>query len=481
MLPDRLAGRAPEPGWLDEVVARGRSRRPARAPPVRALGRPAAAGRRGPGAGGPPRDRVRRRADRQPRLAQRRRDPRLPAPRRRRDGPDRRDGHPRPAGGGQRRQRAVPGRRADRRPPGRPDAGRHPRPHVVARRRGPPARGSTSPTSRSMPTEADRCCPSPCASCGPTPAGSPARRSPCCSASRSSPARWCSATRCAANFDTLFAEVNAGTDVVVRDVDRPRAGRRPTGASPASLVDDVAGVDGVAAAAPGRDRLRPAARRRRRRHRRQRPAHARRQLDHRPRAQPVPPGRGPRPRGRRRGRDRTGARPTTGDLAVGDTTTVLTPEPVEVTIVGIATFGDEDGLGGVTFTAFTLDDAMAHIAKAPDEVTSISVRGDGEVVAGRAGRARRRGAARRRRGDRPGPSVTHRDDRRHQRGVPRHADDVPHRVRRHRPARRHVQHLQHVLDHRRPAQPRGRAAAGARRRRSPGAAGRARRGARSSA
>ena len=55
-----------------------------------------------------------------------------------------------------------------------------------------------------------------------------------------------------------------------------------------------------------------------------------------------------------------------GDLAIGDTTTVLTPEPVEVTIVGIATFGDEDGLGGVTFTAFDLDDAMTHIAKSPD-------------------------------------------------------------------------------------------------------------------
>jgi putative ABC transport system permease protein len=68
-----------------------------------------------------------------------------------------------------------------------------------------------------------------------------------------------------------------------------------------------------------------------------------------------------------------------GDLAIGDTTTVLTPEPVEVTIVGIATFGDEDGLGGVTFTAFALDDAMAHIAKSPDAVTSISVRGDGDV------------------------------------------------------------------------------------------------------
>ena len=51
----------------------------------------------------------------------RRRDPRLPAPGRRRPGPDHRHGHPRPARRRPRRQRAVPGRRAHRRPPGRPD------------------------------------------------------------------------------------------------------------------------------------------------------------------------------------------------------------------------------------------------------------------------------------------------------------------------------------------------------------------------
>src|SRR5918995_799404 len=39
-----------------------------------------------------------------------------------------------------------------------------------------------------------------------------------------------------------------------------------------------------------------------------------------------------------------------GDLRVGDTTTVQTPEPVQVEIVGIATFGSSDGLGQVTFT-----------------------------------------------------------------------------------------------------------------------------------
>ena len=51
-------------------------------------------------------------------------------------------------------------------------------------------------------------------------------------------------------------------------------------------------------------------------------------------------------------------------------------------------------------------------------------------------------------------------------------EHVPARVRRRRPARRHVQHLQHLLDPRRPAHPRVGAAAGPRRLAAPGAAAR---------
>ena len=55
-----------------------------------------------------------------------------------------------------------------------------------------------------------------------------------------------------ANFDNLFADANAGTDVVVRSaVDIPaedlQSGR---GLIPASLVDSLAAVDGVAAVEP---------------------------------------------------------------------------------------------------------------------------------------------------------------------------------------------------------------------------------------
>jgi putative ABC transport system permease protein len=65
-----------------------------------------------------------------------------------------------------------------------------------------------------------------------------------------------------------------------------------------------------------------------------------------------------------------------GDLSVGDTTMVATPEPVEVTIVGIATFGGEDGLGPTTFTGFSLAGAEQHITGRPGEVTSLLVRGE---------------------------------------------------------------------------------------------------------
>ena len=58
------------------------------------------------------------------------------------------------------------------------------------------------------------------------------------------------------------------------------------------------------------------------------------------------------PRGRARSSSTSG-RPTKGDLAVGDTTTVRVPEPVEVTVVGIATFGQADSAGPLTYAAFT--------------------------------------------------------------------------------------------------------------------------------
>ncbi len=176
------------------------------------------------------------------------------------------------------------------------------------------------------------------------------------------------------NFNQLFAEVNAGTDVIVRNAtDLGIEADEPRGLIDRSLVDRVAAVDGVAEAEPqieGLGQLLGAD------------------------GDAVGGGGPPQfagswttvpdlnPYRLAEGRapvaddevviNRRAA--NEGDLAIGDHTTVLTPEPVEVTIVGISTFGDEDGLGGVTFTAFSLDGAMRHVTKDPDGVSSIAIR-----------------------------------------------------------------------------------------------------------
>src|SRR5688572_7586409 len=51
----------------------------------------------------------------------------------------------------------------------------------------------------------------------------------------------------------------------------------------------------------------------------------------------------------------------TGDLAVGDTTIVRTPTPLEVTIVGLSQLTDGASTGGVTYTNFTFEDARRHL------------------------------------------------------------------------------------------------------------------------
>src|SRR6266480_2796982 len=91
-----------------------RPREPPRPPSIRALRWTAAARRDRAGTGQQADDRLRRRADRQSRLEDERRDPRPDAGFRRHVRPDHRDGHARPARGGDRRPHPVPGRRADR-------------------------------------------------------------------------------------------------------------------------------------------------------------------------------------------------------------------------------------------------------------------------------------------------------------------------------------------------------------------------------
>jgi putative ABC transport system permease protein len=184
-----------------------------------------------------------------------------------------------------------------------------------------------------------------------------------------------------ANFDQLFTEANAGTDALIRhqselstDPGEPDSQR---GLIPQSLVDDVRSVEGVAAAAPvvegfgeieakdgdglGGDGP---------------PTLAGNWVrDAQLNPYEIAEGRAPRAPGEvvinvKAAED--------GDLRVGDSTVVRTPEPVPVQVVGLARFGDEDGLGGVTFAAFTLEQAQERFGR-PGEVSSIAVRADAGV------------------------------------------------------------------------------------------------------
>ncbi|HUR23022.1 MAG TPA: ABC transporter permease, partial [Acidimicrobiales bacterium] len=182
-----------------------------------------------------------------------------------------------------------------------------------------------------------------------------------------------------ANFDTLFADANAGTDALIRSTSTIEAdgGRGPDldGRSliPTALAERVRSVPGVAAAEPsiqGYGQIIGAD------------------------GEPVG-GNGP-PRLAGNWITDTelnpyklveGRPPATteevvlnrgaakaGGLKVGDIAVVQTPEPVTVTVVGIATFGADDGLGSVTFTAFTLQGAEIHVTKKPGLASSVLVR-----------------------------------------------------------------------------------------------------------
>ena len=78
VLPLKLAGEKPDREWVGELTTQGRSLRAPHAPPVRALGRSAAARRDRARARLAADRHVRRRADGQPRLDDGRRDPRAP-------------------------------------------------------------------------------------------------------------------------------------------------------------------------------------------------------------------------------------------------------------------------------------------------------------------------------------------------------------------------------------------------------------------
>ncbi|MGH8976362.1 MAG: FtsX-like permease family protein, partial [Acidimicrobiia bacterium] len=179
-----------------------------------------------------------------------------------------------------------------------------------------------------------------------------------------------------ANFDELFARANAGVDAVVRSADsmRTEVGTvRPL--LDESLAGQLRAVDGVATVVPeilgfgaliGDD------------------------------GQPVG-GQGPPQLGGNwiededlnpydlvEGRaprvanevvvNRTAAEDA--GLGVGDTATVQTPDPVQVKVVGLASFGPEDSAGGVTFVGFTTEAAQRLLLKGDDKVSSFLLEAD---------------------------------------------------------------------------------------------------------
>jgi putative ABC transport system permease protein len=70
-----------------------------------------------------------------------------------------------------------------------------------------------------------------------------------------------------------------------------------------------------------------------------------------------------------------------GNLAVGDHTTIETPASVDVEIVGIATIGGEDGLGSSTYAAFSLEGAREHILGGQGGATGVLVAAEDGVSA----------------------------------------------------------------------------------------------------
>jgi putative ABC transport system permease protein len=185
------------------------------------------------------------------------------------------------------------------------------------------------------------------------------------------------------NFDDLFTEANAGTDVVVRhesdlstDPGEPDTQR---GLIDASLVDTVRGVDGVAAAEPtvegfgqligknGDDLGGNGP-----------PTLAGNWVENRE-LNPYRLDEGRAPRAPDEVVINRGAADE-GDLRIGDTTTVEVPEPVTVRIVGISTFGSADGLGQTTFTAFTLESAQQLLLDRSDQVGGVVAQAESGIA-----------------------------------------------------------------------------------------------------
>jgi len=175
-----------------------------------------------------------------------------------------------------------------------------------------------------------------------------------------------------AAFDDIFTSANAGTDVVVQSSETiGSGGRTQVGLIPESLTSTLAGVPEVQTAEPtiqGTGQITGA--------------------DGKPIGGNGPPTlagnwitspalnpyriiQGVPPTADGQVVIDQGAA-TAGNLKVGDKTTLRTPELVPVTIVGIATFGSADSLGGTTYAGLTFAQAQKYLGS-PGMVNAIAL------------------------------------------------------------------------------------------------------------
>lgn len=179
-----------------------------------------------------------------------------------------------------------------------------------------------------------------------------------------------------ADFDTMFGDATSGTDVVVRSADaittpgESQGVRQPVSTALVKTVEQVPGVVAAAPSIQGAGQLVGA-----------------NGEDIGGKGPPTLAGNwitDPELNPYRLAEGRTPARSgevvinrgaaDKGHLKIGDTTTLRTPDPVKVTIVGLATFGGEDGMAQVTFTGMTQADAEKYLTAKPGEAATIQVR-----------------------------------------------------------------------------------------------------------
>jgi putative ABC transport system permease protein len=178
-----------------------------------------------------------------------------------------------------------------------------------------------------------------------------------------------------ANFDTLFTSVTGDTGAVVRNASKVDSNpASPRGPIDAALLDRVRTAPGVASVQPqvtglgqivGSDGkvLRTLG-----------PPRAENWLTD-PGLTPYRLASGRAPRTPDEVVINRGAAKD-GDLRIGSRTTVDTPRPVPVTVVGIVTFQGADAFGGSSFTGFTLEGAQRHLGERPDQLNAILVKGE---------------------------------------------------------------------------------------------------------